>query len=81
MHKKTAWIPKHRKPVREGYYEAKEKSTDLVFDVKWKTLQDTDKPSFYVHGGYLGPFSLWQDVTHRVWQWRGAAEAPNGEGE
>ena len=71
---RTTWIPARMKPVREGYYEAKEKGTGIVFDVKWKTLQDTDKPSFYVHKGLWGPFSMWEDVTHKIWQWRGLTE-------
>jgi hypothetical protein len=71
--KLTSWYPGTVKPVREGKYEAKQKS-GLRFDVYWRTLQDTTKPSFYAWKGVLGPFNCWEDVSDKVHSWRGVAK-------
>lgn len=74
MAKKTTWLPARMKPVREGWYEAKEKGTGHVFDVRWKKLTDEAKPGFYTFEGVFGPFLMWKDASDRMWQWRGLTE-------
>jgi hypothetical protein len=72
---RTEWIPIAIKPVRAGPYEARERRTRCVIsDVHWRKLTDTDHYDWYVFKGILGPFAMWECVSHKITSWRGLTE-------
>lgn len=77
----TDWFPMHTQPVRAGEYEGREKSTGYPMKVFWRRLEDTDYEDWYVFKGVLGPFKLWECVSHKLSGWRGLKEKYTGEGK
>lgn len=73
MREKTQWYPADVKPVRGGEYEARGRRTQVLISVHWRKLSDTDHFDWYVFRGILGPFALWENVSHKVTSWRGLA--------
>jgi hypothetical protein len=78
MSEKTAWFPVKIKPVRPGMYEAREKGTRLCMDVHWRKLTDSKHFDWYVDKGFLGPFHLWECVSHKITSWRGLTARAEG---
>jgi hypothetical protein len=75
----TAWFPVSMKPKRAGEYEGRERRTRQRIPVHWRKLDDTDHFDWYVHKGFLGPFSLWESVSHKITSWRGLAQPWSGD--
>jgi penicillin-binding protein-related factor A (putative recombinase) len=73
----TDWFPAKIKPIRSGEYEARERITRRKFRVYWRKIADTDYYDWYIYKGTLGPFNLWECVSHNMTSWRGLKEKPN----
>lgn len=75
----TPWFPATIKPVRAGEYEARERRTRLRISVHWRKLEGTDYFDWYVYRGVLGPWYLWECVSHKITSWRGLAAPSRGD--
>lgn len=69
--KLTAWFPVSIKPKRPGEYEARERRTRNRIAAHWRKLDDTNYYDWYVYKGQLGPFALWECVSHKITSWCG----------
>jgi hypothetical protein len=73
--KRTPWFPLRAKPILPGAYEGRERCTGLVIpNVHWRRLDDTEHYDWYIFKGVLGPFALWECVSHKITSWRGLTE-------
>jgi hypothetical protein len=69
--KLTPWFPVGIKPVRPGEYECRERRTRLRIAAHWRKLDETNHYDWYIEKGVLGPFRLWECVSHKITSWRG----------